>query len=382
MTKLSKKIFESIHHNHLVYNTCWEDPRCDRALLQLNEQSRVVVITSAGCNALDYLLDQPASVDAVDVNPRQNALLNLKKACFKGNSHADLFELFGMGQHTRMRDFFHGSLHQELTPYEQKYWQKHLHALDGTGRGNSFYYFGSSGKVAFWLCRYLKTDPETARSVRAMFEAKDICEQRLHYYRVEPRLLNRFTAWALNSHLVQSMLGVPASQQKMARQAFEDGMSGYFRHSLRKVFVELPLADNYFWKIYFFGQYDSACCPNYLKKEHFDTLGSQMDKLHTHTTTLSGFLKQNPRQYTHFILLDHQDWLAANDRTALDEEWQLIFQNAAPGAKVLFRSAAFDRHFLPTFVKERLQFDDVSVRQQHHLDRVGTYASVHLGEVA
>ena len=32
------------------------------------------MITSGGCNALDYLLDEPRRIYAVDMNPRQNAL--------------------------------------------------------------------------------------------------------------------------------------------------------------------------------------------------------------------------------------------------------------------------------------------------------------------
>ncbi len=43
--------FRKIHGNNLVYNTCWEDPRCDRELLELKADSEVVMITSAGCNA-------------------------------------------------------------------------------------------------------------------------------------------------------------------------------------------------------------------------------------------------------------------------------------------------------------------------------------------
>ena len=72
-------IFARIHGCQLMFNACWEDPRLDRQLLQLNRQSRVLMVTSAGCNTLDYLLDDPAEIHAVDVNPRQNALLHLKR---------------------------------------------------------------------------------------------------------------------------------------------------------------------------------------------------------------------------------------------------------------------------------------------------------------
>ena len=92
---VAKKVFEKIHLGNLVYNTCWEDPRCDRQMMKLNNDSRVVMLTSAGCNALDYLLDDPAAIHCVDVNPRQNALLHFKTALFKSGSHRDLFAFFG-----------------------------------------------------------------------------------------------------------------------------------------------------------------------------------------------------------------------------------------------------------------------------------------------
>lgn len=380
--KISHKIFEKIHTSNLVYNTCWEDPRCDRSLLELDEQSRVVVITSAGCNALDYLLDGPASVDAVDMNPRQNALLDLKLALLAGSDHDHFFQFFGEGRHRQAGDIFRETAQPALSGFSKNYWQKHIRAFNGAGGRGSFYYFGTSGTVAFLLKKFLAADPSTDRAIRRMFDAGDMEQQREQYFSsVEPKLLNRFVVWLLNRHVVQSMLGVPHSQQEMARQSFADGMTGYFRLCFRKVFAEQPLHDNYFWKLYFFGKYDSACCPNYLKKEHFDTLRARRLHLRTHTSTVSGFLKNKPGKYTHFVLLDHQDWLAANNRPALDEEWELIFENAAPGAKVLFRSAAFDRDFLPKFAQQKVLFDDEKVRAAHLADRVGTYASVHFGEI-
>jgi S-adenosylmethionine-diacylglycerol 3-amino-3-carboxypropyl transferase len=376
---LKSKIFQYIHTGNLVYNTCWEDPRSDRALLQFQPDSKVVMLTSAGCNALDYLLDQPASIDCVDMNPRQNALLQLKCALFNHTDHDTLSAFFGEGSHNAAQEVFASTLQHNLDTFPAQYWKQHIGAFRGKGLRKSFYYFGSSGMVAFFLKQWLAIDPKVSRAVHKMFEADDLYQQRALYYKVEPMLVNRVASLALDSHLVQSMLGVPHSQQEMARKAYTDGMTGYFRACLRKVFTELPLHDNYFWRVYFFGKYTPDCRPNYLKKEHFQQIKNQTSKVNTHTNTLSGFLKNNPGRYSHFILLDHQDWLAANDRAGLDEEWQLILQNSAPGARILFRSAAPDRNFLPTFVTDYGSFQENELtRNSHFQDRVGTYASSHL----
>ena len=88
--KISNYVFQNIHTNNLIYNTCWEDPRCDRQLLEIKPDSRVVMITSAGCNALDYALDNPTEINCVDMNLRQNALLDLKKAAIEKEKTAVL----------------------------------------------------------------------------------------------------------------------------------------------------------------------------------------------------------------------------------------------------------------------------------------------------
>ncbi|MEO6758771.1 MAG: DUF3419 family protein, partial [Saprospiraceae bacterium] len=148
---LSERVFQRIHGNHLVYNTCWEDPRCDRQLLQLDAQSRVVMLTSAGCNALDYLLDDPAEVHCVDLNHRQNALLQLKTTMLESGDQAALFELFGVGASSQAKEIFGDLVFNRLTDrFSQQYWQRNLHYFNGKGLRNSFYWHGSSGTVA-WL---------------------------------------------------------------------------------------------------------------------------------------------------------------------------------------------------------------------------------------
>ncbi len=78
--------------------------------------------------------------------------------------------------------------------------------------------------------------------------------------------------------------------------------------------TETPIRDNYFWRVYLTGSYTPECCPNYLKEEHFQKLKSNIPKdqnLHLHHNR---FFKTAPgKLYSHFILLDHQDWLACHN---------------------------------------------------------------------
>src|SRR6185295_17028685 len=121
---VSGRVFKFVHGNNLVYNTCWEDPRLDRVALEIGPSDNILVITSAGCNALDYALCGPNHVNAVDMNPRQNALLDLKIAGIKTLEFEDFFRLFGYGYHPEAREVYFQKLRAELPTRSQQYWDR------------------------------------------------------------------------------------------------------------------------------------------------------------------------------------------------------------------------------------------------------------------
>ncbi|HAD12788.1 MAG TPA: DUF3419 domain-containing protein [Saprospirales bacterium] len=375
VSRLKQKIFQTIHGGNLVYNTCWEDPRCDRALMKFDQNSRIVMLTSAGCNALDYLLDNPISIDCIDVNPRQNALLELKTKIIQ---HADfhlLFEWFGKGYSAEANALFREVLAPDLSEYSKNYWERNLHFFTGSRWRKSFYWFGSAGSAAFMLHKRLVSRPHIKQKLEDLLVCSDLSLQRDIYEQLEPLVLDGFTRWLLNRHVFQSMLGVPQMQQNLAKEGYAGGMAGYIRECLRNVFVEQSLTENYFWKVYLQGHYTTDCCPNYLKEEYFPVLQKSVPRIKTHTSTLSEYLKQNPGTYTHFILLDHQDWMATHNFPALEEEWRHLLLNSVPGTQFLLRSAAQSVDFIPKFVHERVEFQSAANFPSLPIDRVGTYVT-------
>ena len=93
-----QKLF-AVWFDAFVYNQIWEDPRVDSQALMLDGNSRVLTISSGGCNALNYLLEDPESVTAVDLNRHHIYLLNLKLAALTSlPSHEKFFDFFGVGR--------------------------------------------------------------------------------------------------------------------------------------------------------------------------------------------------------------------------------------------------------------------------------------------
>ncbi|MEM7656908.1 MAG: BtaA family protein [Bacteroidota bacterium] len=375
-------LFRRVHQNNLIYNCCWEDPACDRDLLNIGPDSQIVMITSAGCNAITYLLENPASISAVDVNPRQNALLNLKKALFQHGDYEWLYAFFGEGKHPDYKGIYRTFLRPFLSDSDIEFWDKHLKYFNGKGWLNSFYFNGTSGLLARMFAHYLDLQPKLKQQVRAIFQAENLEKQREMYLEIEQRLFRRPIRWALNRQSTLHLAGVPANQTQLILSEYpEEGVAGFVMDCFRNIFYDLPIQSNYFWYVYIYGQYDEHFCPEYLKERHFEHIRTRIDRIQTHDTSISQFLKTHPDQYSHFVLLDHQDWLASHDPESLKEEWELILQNSRPQTRVLLRSAASEVDFFPECVAEHVRFDVEAARTMHQQDRVGTYGSTYLGIV-
>ncbi len=385
---ISRKCFEFVHQNHLVYNTCWEDPRLDRQALRLGPDDHVLVITSAGCNALDYLLDAPARVSAVDLNPRQNALLELKVAGIRALDFTTFFELFGSGRLDVARDIYHDALREHLSVWAQHYWDRRI---DSFAR-RSFYFCGTSGSFARFVNFYIDRVVQLRDMIEAMCASKSLAQQReLYYEQVKPMFWSGFLRWLVRRDSTLSLLGVPRAQRAHVEAYHLGGMSGFIEQCLDAVFAELPLADNYFWRVYLTGRYTRDCCPEYLKRENFQRLKAGLvDRLSITTSSVQEYLETNDEPVSRFVLLDHMDWLATRPEL-LQGEWQAIVDRATPKARVLWRSGGLRTDFVDRTrvemsgilrsVGDLLEYHRKEAEQLHRLDRVHTYASFFIADL-
>lgn len=374
-------VFKRVHGTQLIYNCAWEDPRLDRELMKLAPDSSVVMITSAGCNALDYLLDSPAAIHAIDMNFRQNAVLELKLALIRKGVHQDLFDMFGKGATPRFREIYNG-VREDLAPQARAFWDDKISIFDPNSFKRSYYYHGTSGTAAWVMRKALFAGRHNlADMALCLLESESLEEQRDIYRQIEPEVWGRFANWLVRQPALMALLGVPRPQMQIIQTTYPGGLTSFVKDKLKRVLTEVPIEDNYFWRVYLTGSYTPDCAPGYLDPNNLPLLAANAGRMHTHTMTVSQFLKENPGVYSHYVLLDHQDWLAAHDPVALREEWELILANSRPGTKVLMRSAGFDISFVPEDIRTRLRFHPEVTEPMHLTDRVGTYGSFHFGEV-
>jgi len=71
----------------ILFSACQEDSRSELAALGSLTGKRVFAVTAGGGRVLNLLLERPRSITAVDLNPAQNALLELKIAAMRHLDH-------------------------------------------------------------------------------------------------------------------------------------------------------------------------------------------------------------------------------------------------------------------------------------------------------
>ncbi|KKY24810.1 putative sialidase [Phaeomoniella chlamydospora] len=163
-----------------IYAFNWEDPRADIRLLNINSSDVLLTITSAGDNILDYLLESPRRVHAVDLNPNQNHLLELKVAAFTALPHSDVWQLFGLGRHPDFRNLLIQKLSPHLSSQALQYWLEHTSAFTSK---HGLYETGGS-RHAVRLVRWLVNLFKLNESVRQLLNAGTLNEQREAWPRI------------------------------------------------------------------------------------------------------------------------------------------------------------------------------------------------------
>jgi S-adenosylmethionine-diacylglycerol 3-amino-3-carboxypropyl transferase len=387
--RIDQRIFNALYSRSLVYNACWEDPAVDRRALALRHTDTVLAITSGGCNVLDYALAGARRVHAVDANPRQTALLELKLAGIRRLEFADFFRVFGEGQHPGFLDLYHERLRAELPPFARAYWDARTAWF--SGRHGGFYFHSLAGIVARSFRAYLRLRPRLAHPIHALFEARSLEEQaELYERRIRPQLWGKGVNWALSQQIVLSLLGVPHPQRREVQAQHAGGVAGFVRDSLEYLVRHLPFWSNYFYAVYVRGRYAPGCCPEYLKAGEFARLKAGLaGRIVPHTATVTGFLQRTDERISRFVLLDHMDWMSSYDPEALIEEWSAILARATCDARILLRSAHARPRYLDWVevgaarrrLREALAFHDGLARELAREDRVHTYAGFHIADV-
>lgn len=379
---LSERLF-TLLFSGLVYPQIWEDPEIDMQAMALTEGHRIVTIASGGCNILAYLTRSPARIDAVDLNTAHIALNKMKLAAVRHlPSQGDLFRFFGDAGNAGNADAYDRHIAPNLDPVSRHYWESR--SWRGKRRiavfDNNFYQTGLLGfciAMGHRVAKLYGVDPSRIMEARTLRDQRRFFEEYL-----APVFQRPMVRWATSRKASLFGLGIPPAQYDSLITSGDGSMANVLSIRLEKLACHFPLRNNYFaWQAFArrYPKPGEASLPAYLEAENYDTIRSNADRVTVHHANFTELLGQkSAASVDRYILLDAQDWMTDDQLNAL---WTEITRTAAPGARVIFRTAA-EPSLLPGRVSDALldqwNYDEAQSLELTARDRSAIYGGFHI----
>ena len=151
---------------------------------------------------------------------------------------------------------------------------------------------------------------------------------------------------------------------------------------LEKLACHFPLRDNYFaWQAFArrYPEPGEAALPAYLQPKNHDTIRRNAGRVSVHHTSFTELLaRKDAGSVDRYVLLDAQDWMSDAQLNAL---WTEVSRTAAPGARVIFRTAAAPS-LLPgrvsTALLDQWRYEEELSLELSSRDRSAIYGGFHL----
>jgi len=352
------------------YSSCNEDSLCEIRALSPGPGKRLFCVTAGGGRVLDLVADGPDEVWAVDLNPSQNHLLELKIAGIRELSHPEYLAFLGVRPNSeRLATYIR--LRPRLTPQAQRYFDGHHDIL----KAGVLY----QGHLERFLARYVARIVRVVRPlwVRRLMSATTLEEQR-------PLLHERMTK------LWRGFVGI------LCRRRFLEwfsGEAGFWRFVLPEVplhtrivecvfdYLECHLAHNsHLLNLILSGHYtNESALPPYLQPAAFERIKLALagTRMRLFTGTAGDVLHQAPAQsFDGYALSDISSYLDDLSYRGLIEQ---VLRTAAKGARLCSRGILVHRE-LPADFARRLR-RDVDLESQFGRDDAAMVHAFMVGEL-
>lgn len=397
----------------LVYSQIWEDPLVDLEAMEINETHHIVTIASGGCNVMNYLINNPARITAVDLN-RAHVALTRTKVCAAMNfpDHNSFHQFFAVPNKRENRHLYDQYIMPNLDTTSKRYWQ----GRDKTFRRRSRYFtdniyqrglLGNFIGLCHFMTRFYGVNFNELLSATTMEQQKDFFDKKL-----SPLLDKKLITW-LTSHPASLYgLGIPPAQYTALADCADGDMAEVLRERLRKLCCDYPINQNYFARQAFGRSYDNmtsaqaeghiitkneehkpgrntplngsklndnGALPPYLQFQHYQNIASNAARVEVSQASITDKLLSMPSgSVDRVVLLDAQDWM--DDKT-LNELWHAITFTAAENARVIFRTAGHESILEGRVKNEILKKWDYQHERSAELtrkDRSAIYGGFHL----
>jgi S-adenosylmethionine-diacylglycerol 3-amino-3-carboxypropyl transferase len=304
-----------------------EDPVLEIEALEAGAEDTIVVVSSGGCTALSLLAAGAGTVVAVDLNPAQNHLVELKAAAVSRLARAEAIAFLGGSAESaagRMRGY--GRLRSDLSAEARGYWDARSREIErGVLTG------GVTERFIGTIVTAMRTTIHPPSRILRLLDCQSLDAQRAFYDQEWNNRRWRLMFKVLLNRRVFRRTYDPAFFAHVENPSFPDHFHQTFEHGL----TNIAIANNYFLHHMLTGSYPrdiDGGLPPYLAGVAAERMaglrlvdGGYLDYLRTCADAcVDGFALSNICE-----------WLQP---AQVDELMGEIVRVARPGARLVFRN--------------------------------------------
>jgi S-adenosylmethionine-diacylglycerol 3-amino-3-carboxypropyl transferase len=364
---MSSEISKHANFEKIRYAQCWEDADILLEALDIQPKDVCISIASAGDNSLAMLSKNPARVVALDLSFAQLACLELRVAAYKILEHNELLELIGSRPSQRR-----AALYQRccilLTPEVKAFWDAQPELVEAG--------IGSAGKFERYFAtfrRYIMPLIHSRKTIEKLLEQRTAKEREAFYH-------DTFNNWRWQalfriffSRFVMGRMGRDPSFFRYVQGSVAERILSRAKHAL----TVLNPAENPYLQWIMTG-YHPRALPYALRKENFETIRNNLDRLEYHAMSLEEFLPRlEGQRVQRYNLSDIFEYMSEQNYQALLER---LVNAASPGARLAYWNMLVLRQRPEVMSKQLCSLTDCA-KKLHQQDKAFFYSAFVLEEV-
>jgi len=360
------KTIDQVPLFQLLFSLNWEDPRLDQKALQIQAGESVFGITSGCCNILEFLLYDPSVVYAVDINPTQSYLMELKIEAIRNLSHKQFIQFFGIEKASNSFELYQ-KFEKHLSKEAQHYWNTNKASIV-----KGIYFQGRFEKfvnIAGKAVRFL----QGKKRVEKLFKIKDDAAQRYFFD----------NSW--NTKRMKLIFKLLFNKRTLAKKGlnadyfhFDDDSKSFtesFFNRYKKAVRNIPVYNNYFLSLYLQGKYNSMDeIPECYKEENFQVIKQRIDRIKLFTQDAQQWFNQMGDESINCFALSNISELMSTDETEV--LFKAVLRTASPEARVIFRNLMVPRE-VPENLQNHIVLNKALSKELIQNDRSFVYSKVH-----
>jgi len=321
----------------ILFSACQEDTRSELAAFGSIEGKRVFCVTAGGGRVLNLLVDRPRAITAVDLNPAQNALLELKMAAIRELDHRGYLAFLGVRPTDDRLATYRRQLRSLLSPGARAFFDRSRKAIEG-----GILFQGNMEKYLRIGARVLKLGHPFG--LKNLLDARNLDEQRIAMQRWETPFWKRVAHLVGNKRVIATLSGDPGFYRNLPdepplHEVLYERVHRHLKHNV--------LRENTFLQLVLYGRYVyEEYLPPYLHADSFDRIKSALAAvdMEIRTDLVTDVLESSKSGYDAFSISDISSYM---DPGPLHRLYESVFAAANPGARLCSRSNIFHRPLAP-----------------------------------